>query len=443
MLQARPARTEREPKGSPARLAAVRALVASEEGEHVEEALARFAPPRADDRAHAWHLALGVLRRRSWLDAALREVVRQPLSELDPPVRAVLRIGAFELLVGGTPPHAALNEAVEVSRDAGVGRASGLVNAALRRVQAPSQLTPAERAGLPGWLWGAWVDRLGEAEAMTWARSCQEPPPLVLAVRDPGGVDALHAALAASGIRAEPARALGAVVPQTLRVVGRVAAEGDEPGRPGRVDAFPGFAEGSFWVQDAASAAMTDLVPADAQRVLDAAAAPGGKTLRLAARGASVTSVDLDPRRLELLRTSLLRTKLRADVLAHDWLQGPAPELGTFDAVLLDAPCTGLGTLRRHPEIKWARGPMDPDASADRQLAIARAVLAHVRPGGCLVYVVCSTEPEEGEDVVRALLKAFPTLTLEEERCTTPRASYDDGEDGFYGARLRWGAPPA
>jgi 16S rRNA (cytosine967-C5)-methyltransferase len=421
----------------------VRALVASEEGEHVEEALARFAPPRADDRAHAWHLALGVLRRRSWIDAALREVVRAPLADLDAPVRAVLRIGTFELLIGGTPPHAALNEAVEVSRDAGVGRASGLVNATLRRVRPPTQLSDAERAGLPGWLWGAWVDRMGAARAMAWALSCQQPPPLVLSVRDPGGAAELQSLLAAVGIRSEPARAMGEVVPQTLRVLGRVSEEGDEPSRPGRVDAFPGFAEGRFWVQDAASAAMTDLVPADAARVLDAAAAPGGKTLRLAARGTGVTAVDLDPRRLELLRTSLLRTKLRAEVLAHDWLTGPAPELGTFDAVLLDAPCTGLGTLRRHPEIKWARGPMDPDASADRQLAIAKATLAHVRPGGCLVYVVCSTEPEEGEDVVRALLAAVPGLTLEAERCSAPGEDASDGEDGFYGARLRVGSPPA
>lgn len=416
-----PRRDPPKHSANPGRVAAATALVAVDRGAHVEEALPPLLPDAPHDRALAWHLALGVLRRRASVDAALRPHLRQPLDDLDAEVRAALRVGAYELLHARTPRHAAVDQAVEVARALWAGRASGLVNAVLRRAELPADLSRADALDHPAWLVARWDARYGEDATTAWCEANQEPPPLCLATA--GDVDDLLDALKASGVEAAPATAGGAVVDGVVRLEGPV----------GRVELLPGFEQGNWWVQDAASAWMADLVPGDARSVLDACAAPGGKTFRLAAAGREVIAVDVSDNRLRRLDDGLRRLGLRARVVGHDWTAGPHRELGTFDAVLLDAPCTALGTVRRHPEIRWRRGPFDPSNAARTQAAMIRSAAAHVRPGGALVYVVCSPEPEEGPEVVDAFLAEHPGWTLDVVRTTAPPQA---GEDAFWGARL-------
>lgn len=411
-------------RANPGRVAAAQVLVDVERGAHADEALARRAP-RGPDRALSWHLALGVLRRRARLDAALRPHLERPLADLDPEVRAILRVGVFERHFARTPAHAAVDQAVELCRALEVGRARGLVNAVVRRVGDDAEavpLTPAEARDLPAWLWERWVARLGEETADAWARGLHEMPPLVVVhrdrVRDVGLLRELE------GVTLEPARAHGETVPRSWRV----------HGASGAIDALPGFVEGRWWVQDAASAWMTDLVPEEARTVLDACAAPGGKTLRLATAHPDrrVTAVDLKRRRLDDLRANVDRVGVRVRAGIHDWREGPCPDLRRFDAVLVDAPCTGLGTVGRRPEIRWRRGPTDPARAGENQRRILEATADHVKPGGALVYVVCSGEPEEGPAVFDAFLADHPEYSLETVRCTAPPT---DGEDAFWGAR--------
>jgi 16S rRNA (cytosine967-C5)-methyltransferase len=178
---------------------------------------------------------------------------------------------------------------------------------------------------------------------------------------------------------------------------------------------------------------MADLVPAGTPRVIDATAAPGGKTFRLLARGSAVMAVDRSELRLARVRESLVRLKMQADVRVHDWSHGPMPGVGEVEAVLVDAPCTALGVLRRHPEIRWRRSPMDPSAASVVQLQILHAASRHVKRGGALVYVVCSPEPEEGSEVVKAFLAESGAFRLDALRTTAPP---EHDEDAFFGARL-------
>ncbi len=404
------------------RVAAARALLAVEDGGHVEEALARLAPADPADRSLAFFLALGVLRRRSHVDAALRPGLKQPLGALDASVRATLRVGAFELLYARTPPHAALHQAVEVARAVGAGRASGLVNAVLRRVRPPEGLSRADALDHPPWLVARWSARYGDAATDSWCARNNTPPALFAVTPDDG--EALAARWREAGLNVSPAALHGASLPGVWRV--------DD--HSGVIPDLAGFAEGGFWIQDAASAAVADLVPvAPGARVLDACAAPGGKSFRLAARGADVLAVDLDPERLARVAESTARLGLSIALRAHDWLTGPL-DVGTFDAVLVDAPCTALGLVRRHPEIRWRRQLLDVLRAPERQRRILEAASTHVAPGGALVYAVCSPEPEEGTDVIAAFLAAHPAF-VEEARLST--APPEGDEDAFFGARLR------
>jgi 16S rRNA (cytosine967-C5)-methyltransferase len=385
-------------------VAAARALVGVEDGGHVEDLLARLAPPAGPDRGLAWHLALGVLRRRGAVDALLRPHLRQPIESLDAPVRAALRLGAFEKAFSRTPPHAAVSQAVEVCRATKAKRASGLVNAVLRRVDARN--VPADPASdLPDWLAERW------SGATAWLARLQEPAPICGVYRD-GPVD---------GLETRPIVAGGLAVPGGFALA---------PVK-GPVDALPGFAAGAWWVMDPAAAAVADLALAQARgpgaRVLDACAAPGGKSLRMASRGARVTAVDQSAERLARVGEGSARTGLPVVTHQHDWLDGPHPELGTFDVVLVDAPCTGLGTVRRHPEIKWRRLPSDPAAMALRQLPILEAAATHVAPGGALVYAVCSPMEEEGLPVAAGLTG----WRVRDRLATFPPAGDEDAFQAF------------
>jgi len=400
----------RSAPANPGRVCAAKALLAIEEGWHAEDALARGLPDGADGRL-AWHGVFGVLRRRAELDAAIRPHLKQPLATLDAPVRAVLRLGAFEKLFSRTPDHAVVQQMVEVARRVGAGRASGLVNAILRRVSTPDDLSRADRLNHPAWLVARWDARYGAEQTDIWCERNATIPPVCLVTHDASGL----------GERVSPeapeAQIDGLPIPNT-RVVAASAN-------------LPGVEEGLTWVQDPASVKVADLLADAVQggRVLDACAAPGGKSARLWARGLKVTATDLEDRMLKL-HANIERLGADIAVTPWDW-SAKNPELGEFDGVLVDAPCTGLGTLRRHPDIRWRRKPSDFAAAATRQLQILTSAAASVKPGGVVVYAVCSPAPEEGVEVVERFLTEHPAFTQEAAWSSAPPQNEEDAHQAF------------
>jgi 16S rRNA (cytosine967-C5)-methyltransferase len=333
-------------------------------GRALDDALEALPTIDARDRAAAHRLAAAVLRRSGTLDAVLEPF----LSKAPPvPVRHVLRLGAAALLLLDTPPHAAVATAVALARTRGLAPFCRLVNAVLRRVAAagPAALATIDgpRMDTPTWLWASWG-----AEARAIATAHQHEAPLDVSLRP--GAPAPEGGLALpSGSVRYPAGA--------------------------RVTELAGFAEGALWVQDAAAALPARLLgvrPGEA--VADLCAAPGGKTAQLAAAGASVTAVERDPARLGRLRDNLQRLHLDVEIVqadAADWQPGRS-----FDAVLLDAPCSATGTIRRHPDVSHLKRARDIPVLIDLQDRLLHAAARLLRPGGRLIYAVCSLQPEEG-----------------------------------------------
>ena len=315
------------------------------------------------DRAAAHRLAATVLRRAGTLDAVLEPHLRRAPP---PTVRHILRLGAAGLLLLDTPPHAAVATAVALARSQRLDPFAGLVNAVLRRVAEGGramleQLDP-PRLDTPAWLWTAWG-----ADARAIATAHQGEAPLDLTLRG-GDAVAGGEALPTGGLRFP---------------------SGTRPSE------LAGFEEGAFWVQDAAATLPALLLAArPGETVVDLCAAPGGKTAQLAATGARVTAVERDPKRLGRLRDNLARLRLEPELVQADALEWrpPAP----VDAVLLDAPCTATGTIRRHPDVPHLKRPQDVAALAAQQGRLIAAACAMLKPGGRLVYAVCSLQPEEG-----------------------------------------------
>lgn len=393
---------------NPGRLAAARALVSVDRGEHAEDALARLAPQDPADRGLAWHLVLGVLRHRSELDACICTVAKRATRNIDPEALAALRIGIFELRHSRVPPHAAVDQAVEACRAAGAGYAAGFVNAVLRR-ERERPPTAEERLGHPPWIIERWRARFGE-RADRWMEANNLPAPVFIAAKeDPAGVTRAfqHASIAITPVGGDLFR-----LPEGV----------------GSVDALPGYAEGRWWVMDPAAAAIADLVEVTpGLEVLDTCAAPGGKSFRLASRGARVFSTDADEERLARVQEGAERLDLPVWAEPHDWLKGPLDR--TFPAVLVDAPCTGLGVLRRHPDIRWRRRVDDLPFASERQRAILANAARCVAADGTLVYAVCSPEPEEGIAVAESLA-GWRIATVFDN------APGLDGSDVFWGCRL-------
>jgi 16S rRNA (cytosine967-C5)-methyltransferase len=342
-------------------------------------------PP--SERARAQSIALGVLRRLDALDAVLAT-----FAERRPPERIlnILRIAAWEMLADGAAPHGAVNAAVALTRRAPKGAPfTGLVNAVLRRVAEGGLEIWADQPvqALPSWLAKPVTTQFGRDAVATIAaaHAAGAPLDLTLAV----GLDP-----------ADWADRLGATVLPTgsLRLMA-----------PGQVSALPGFDEGAWWVQDAAAAIPARMLGDVAgQRVLDLCAAPGGKTMQLAAAGATVTALDLSESRLARLRENLQRTGLTADVVAADALTWAS--IAPFDAILLDAPCSATGTIRRHPDLPHARAGADMSALFDLQARLIDRALDLLRPGGRLVYCTCSLLAREGERQAADAMARHPDL---------------------------------
>jgi 16S rRNA (cytosine967-C5)-methyltransferase len=350
-------------------------------GTALDDAMVPDLPP--PDRARALRLAAGVLRNLDRCDRALAAHMRKaPPAE----VLNLLRVAVLELAQGGAA-HGVVGAAVAAVRALPGGDSlAGLANAVLRKVADPApDFTGLPVQRLPGWLRG----RLDNA----WGRAAVS------------GIEAAHCAEPPLDITPKPGAAVdlpGAVTLPTGSL--RLA-------QAGQVSALPGYDRGDWWVQDAGAALAARLLDAQpGERVVDLCAAPGGKTLQLAAAGARVTAVDVSDARLGRLRANLSRTGLPAEVVvadALDWMPGePA------DAVLLDAPCTATGTIRRHPDLPHIRNGASVAPLVALQARLLDRALAMVRPGGRVVYCTCSLLPEEGERQAEAALARHPGLTV-------------------------------
>lgn len=418
-------------RGQPARAAALQLLSTAlsrraglEEGLNLP-GMTALAPR---DRAFARALVMATLRWLGPIDTALQARLKKAPPEA---IVNVLRLGVAQLLVLKTPAHAAVGATVDLAAAQSGGHVfKGLVNAVLRGIdrEPPELNDPSLMA--PTWLQARWRAAYGPEAAEAIAALIGEEPATDLTLKS----DA-DAAELAGPLEAE-------ILPGgSLRV-----------GLKGEVAGWPGFAEGRWWVQDASAAIPARLMRIEpGQTALDLCAAPGGKTLQLAAAGAKVTALDKSAGRIKRVSENLARAGLTAEVViadAADW-----PHSRTFDAVLLDAPCSATGTFRRHPDVLWVASPQDIPRLASVQTRLLASAAKRVKPGGLLVYCVCSLEMEEGEGQVATFLSRTPDFALDPVTAGeggAPEASLrpdgtlrilphhrSGGTDGFYVARMR------
>ncbi|ARE40469.1 16S rRNA m(5)C 967 methyltransferase [Rhodovulum sp. P5] len=348
--------------------------------------LALLAPA---ERAAAQRLAVATLRHMDRADAILKPHLRRPPRGA---VRAILRLATVEMLQDGAAPHGVVNAAVGLARaDRGTVSFAGLVNAVLRKVaETPAEAWAAQPPQrLPGWLRG----RLDSA----WGRAAVT------------GIEAAHAAGAPLDLTPKD----GDTAALAARVGGRALPTGSvRLTGPVQVSALPGYETGDWWVQDAAAALPAKLLaPQRGERVLDLCAAPGGKTMQLAAAGATVTSLDISDQRMARVEENLARTDLSADLVVADALDWMPAE--PFEAILLDAPCSATGTIRRHPDLPFAKTAAAIKPLFAMQARMIDAALAMLAPGGRLVFCTCSLLPEEGEGQIAAALERHPDLSVE------------------------------
>ncbi len=393
----------------------------------------------ARDRAFARTLVATTLRRLGQLDDLIDHCLEKPLTPKPAELRDILRLGACQLAILGTAPHAAVDTSVALATGERLSRFRGLINAVLRRLakeaQALIQGQDVARLATPTWLWQSWCETYGEASTRAMVATHLVDPPLDITV-------------------AAEAERWAAKLGATRLSTGSLRL----PAGSGDIARLPGFEEGGWWVQDAAAALPARLLGDVAgRRVIDLCAAPGGKTAQLAAAGAQVIALDRSEKRLKQLASNLNRLGLRATTEVADALtwRPPAPA----DLVLLDAPCSATGTLRRHPDIAHLKTPDDVTKLAALQDRLLQAAVAMLAPGGVLVFATCSLQPEEGLARIDALLARRPgqdsprlarlpiapsevgglaeAITAEGDLQTLPCHLADAGGlDGFYACRL-------
>jgi 16S rRNA (cytosine967-C5)-methyltransferase len=383
------------------------------------------------DRAFVHAAAATALRRLGQIEHLLAQLIAKPLPAKSGNAREILIVAAAQILFMRVPAHAAIDTAVEIARsDPNARHFAGLVNAVLRRLSEAGLDSDTDRETLhlntPAWLWRRWCAHYGEDVARAIAAAHAEDPPLDITVK------------------ADPqawAETFGGVVLPTGSV--RIAAP------KGRIEELPGYASGDWWVQDAAAALPARLLGNVAGlAILDLCAAPGGKTAQLAAAGAQVTALDQSRSRLERLKENLARLHLTAGIVVADAARFQSAE--PYDAVLLDAPCTSTGTVRRNPDIPHLKSESDLARLVPLQARMLDNAVSLVRPGGTIVYCTCSLEPEEGFQQIDRLLDRTPGLT----RVPIEAAEVGGAEqlvtaagdlrtlpchdlDGFFAARLR------
>ncbi len=383
------------------------------------------------DRAFSRAIAATALRRLGQIEDMLARFIGKPLPDDAFEARFILIGAAAQLAFMEVAPHAAIGLAVEQAKASrGARRLAGLVNAVLRRVSENAAAIlagqDAGRLNAPEWLWKRWARHYGEETAARIAEAHLATPPLDLSAKaDP---------------RALAERLSGEALPWgTVRISAK-----------GRIEEIDGYEEGAWWVQDAA-AALPALLFGNVQRlrIADLCAAPGGKTAQLAALGARVTAVDISASRLRRLRENLARLDLHAEIVEANAGEWAPPE--PFDAVLLDAPCSATGTIRRNPDIPYLKSEADIAALGAVQARLLGHALSLVKPGGQIVYATCSLEPEEGEAQIESLLAGgggaallpiradelgCPAESITQEGMLRTLPFHGGGMDGFFAARL-------
>ena len=457
----RPRRTGAERRTAPtrARLLALRVLERVQRAQAYADLLLNAQLARSGlavaDRAFVTELVYGTLRWRGRIDYLLGRCLDRPLEGLEGIVTSSLRLGAYQILFSDrVSPAIAVDEAVRCTRAVGAERAAGLVNAVLRRLSEQRHREPLpalendplghlmHAQSLPQWIAARWLELLGPEEAAALATASNRVPPLTL--------------------RANPQQNEVRELLEELRPMFpdahlcRWARHGLVLGRRGNASALPGFLAGRFSVQDEASQLVVGLLdPQPGERVLDTCAAPGGKATAIAERvgkSGSVLALDRNARRLELVRRAARRLQLgriECEVVdATRELEALAPA-GGFDRVLVDAPCSGLGALRRNADARWRVQPRDPARLAEVQRALLQRAARVLKPDGVLVYSTCTLLPDENEAVVEGFLREFPQFALASghEAPEEVRELIDaDGllrcwphrhdTDGFFAARL-------
>ena len=392
------------------------------------------------DRALMRRLVATILRRLGTLGHVLSRLLDRGIPTDAPRAQSALLIGAAQILWMDVPDHAAVDLSVRlVQSDRRAAKYAGLVNAVLRRCAREGQPlideVKAKTLDIPEWLLTRWIAHYGETAAREIAIALSHEPSLDITVKsDPEQwATRLHGEILPTG---------------SVRTL-----------LQGSVKMLPGFSEGHWWVQDAAAALPARLFGDVAGKsIADLCAAPGGKTAQLVHAGARVTAVDRSPARMTRLRDNLARLEMEAEIVVADAAEWPGGNGGGFDGILVDAPCTSTGTIRRHPDVGWLRQESDIVALVALQKRLLQKAVTLLRPGGTLVYCTCSLEPEEGEQGIAALLASESTLrrvpieasevaglseilTAEGELRTLPcHLPHPDprlgGLDGFYAARL-------
>ena len=421
-----------KPDGRAPRRAALAMIEAlTQEGHALSESsglLNGLAPP---DRARAQRLATETVRGAERAEAALEPFLKNTPRD---PIAWILRLGTWEILVDGAKAHGVVNDLVSIAGERkNTMRGKGLINAVLRRVAESGTdwaTLPAQR--MPPWLRKPAVAAYGRQRVAAIEEAQAVPAPLDITPKDAAKTAALRDAMKATD---GPTG--------TLRLSQKV-----------QVTALPGYAEGDWWVQDASASVPARLLDAQAgEAVLDLCAAPGGKTMQLAATGASVTALDISEARMHTIEENLSRVGLSAQTVVADALEWDTDQ--RFDAILLDAPCTATGTLRRHPELPFVRDASALETLLPLQSALIDKALSLLKPGGRLVYCTCSLLREEGEHQVTAALQRHAGLERDEGnpdwlpdavkttyglRFTPEHVADIGGWDGFYIARLSKGA---
>ena len=412
---------EAEPRGETARQTALRALHAIDaEQAYTDVALRQMLNDSAlerRDRAFVTACVYGAVRWQGRIDWLLSKACSRPLDSLTPWIRNILRLGAYQCLwMEQVPPRAAVHTSVELARRFGHAGVAGLVNGVLRTLlrrhttyALPDAATqPAAHLAVahshPQWLVERWLDRYGWARTEALCAENNRPRDVTLRVNT---------------LRTTP-QALGQrLVQEGMRLVrpSRLLAEALVVQGTSRLDALPSYRDGLFQVQDEGAMLVAPLCRAQpGQRVLDACAAPGGKTTHLAqlmSDTGQILACDGQASRLQFLDANVRRLRLTSITHAVSDSTGPLPWSGVFDRILVDAPCSGLGVLSRHPDIKWRKGSEDLRSLQATQLALLEAQSRCLAADGLLVYSVCSNEPEETRDVVRMFLERHPELRLD------------------------------
>ncbi|WP_093184362.1 16S rRNA (cytosine(967)-C(5))-methyltransferase RsmB [Pseudovibrio sp. Tun.PSC04-5.I4] len=392
-----------------------------------------------NDRALVRAILGTALRRRGQIQDVIDNFLDRPIPEKTGRVQDILHVAMAQLFFMSVPDHAAVSLAVTLAgRDSRAKPYKNLVNAVLRRATREGAALiaeqDAEKLNAPEWMFTRWCEVYGEDVARGMSAAHMQEPYLDLSV---------------SADRDEWAEKLGGEVQLGYSV--RLVPDG-------AIDKLAGFEEGKWWVQDAAAAVPARLLgDIKGKTVADLCAAPGGKTMQLAAAGADVTAIDISARRLQRLTQNLQRVGLEAETVVSD-LREYVP-VGLFDAILLDAPCSATGTIRRHPDVAWLKRDEDVLKLAELQYGLLEKALGWLKPGGTLVYCTCSLEQEEGELQIQQLLLEHPEVQrvpVEAEELgglaeainsqgdframpgqNSSSGKTSGGLDGFYAARLR------